>query len=318
MPNDGERDHAEEAANRAIDHEEGSVMITLTYPRNWQAVWGHDQHAAITHLTTLGRIYRRAWGKALTARWALEFLRSGQPCLHLLMVPPAGKAHFGSADGSMPFREWISAIWSNMVGPNNRAEYAQHLRTGVTIHHGEGLDGSSWVAQGTMPLIELIEAYRAPVPQPWPLRRTAPPATGDAGTQPGQVDMVYFLFPGLRFPGLMDDASYADRSAGQAIRSEERALQLAKAEYVTTGESCLVLGVAVGYLAVVGADAQAEQVDPIGDDGECPLGDECPGCHLCTRAQIKAWADALDTTAESLNDHCLPVVAEMRRWLERK
>lgn len=209
MSNDDERDYAEEAANRVVDHGEVTVMVTLTYPHNREAALGHHMPGAATkHLAELADRYRRAWGEDLTSQWAIEVLRSGAPALHLLMVPPVGEPRAGAGAG-LTFREWISATWSDMVAPSEPGEYARHLRAGVSIHHEESLDDhTDWLLRGTTPAIT------------------------------------------VRLP--------------------------------------------------------------------CPLGDECPECNLCTRAQIKAWADALDTTAESLNDHCLPVVAEMRAWLASK
>jgi hypothetical protein len=108
------------------------AMLTLTYPGDWLTVAPNGK-AVKSHLKTLRKRYRRAWGHDLACIWKLEFQRRGAPHIHLLMVPPHGVAERHS------FRQWISQAWADVVDHPDPQEYARNVGAGTRLDWAPGL-----------------------------------------------------------------------------------------------------------------------------------------------------------------------------------
>jgi hypothetical protein len=108
------------------------AMLTLTYPGDWLTV-APNGRAVKSHLKTLRKRYRRAWGHDLACVWKLEFQRRGAPHIHMLIVPPHGIAERHS------FRQWISQAWADVVNHPDPNEYARHLLAGTGLDWAQGL-----------------------------------------------------------------------------------------------------------------------------------------------------------------------------------
>ena len=111
------------------------AMLTLTYPGDWLTV-APTGRAVKDHLKALRKRYERAWGESLRCVWKLEFQRRGAPHVHMLMVPPHGTAD------ELPFREWVSRAWADIVAHPDLEEYQRHLRAGTGVDYAEGLRAS--------------------------------------------------------------------------------------------------------------------------------------------------------------------------------
>jgi hypothetical protein len=147
------------------------AMVTLTYPGDWEAV-APDGPTVKGHLDALRKRYKRAWGRYapcpdpggpghrrhregsdcwhgedLVAVWKLEFQRRGAPHFHLLLVPPHGtarvpdsRARVDSRVGAgLPFRQWVSAVWADIVAHPDPVERERHRLAGTGVDYSEGL-----------------------------------------------------------------------------------------------------------------------------------------------------------------------------------
>lgn len=153
------------------------AMVTLTYPGDWLAV-APDGKAAKAHLRALRRRYERAWEQPLTAVWKLEFQRRGAPHYHLLMVPPhgvartpAGRARVDARIGAgLPFRQWLSEVWADIVGHPDPAERERHRLAGTGVDYAEGLrahDPKRVAVYFTKHGSFAAKEYQHCVPEPW-------------------------------------------------------------------------------------------------------------------------------------------------------
>lgn len=140
------------------------AMITLTYPGDWQTV-APDGVVVKNHLVQFRKRFERAWGAAAVGFWKLEFQRRGAPHFHLFMVPPGGLAgeerrrvheesmrrwelEGGSrprwresvGDG-LPFREWLSLVWADVVNHPDPVERMNHERAGTAVDYAEAARG---------------------------------------------------------------------------------------------------------------------------------------------------------------------------------
>ncbi|MDI5937941.1 hypothetical protein QLR68_07060 [Micromonospora sp. DH15] len=122
------------------------AMVTLTYPGDWLTV-APDGKTAKRHLQALRKRYVKAWGEDVTAVWKLEFQRRGAPHFHLLMVPPHGLSRTPGArarssawvGAGQPFRQWLSAVWADIVGHPDPVERERHQLAGTGVDFAEGL-----------------------------------------------------------------------------------------------------------------------------------------------------------------------------------
>lgn len=137
------------------------AMVTLTYSGDWLIVASNGK-AAKRHLTLFRKRYAKAWGElkydpeqgkevwvpdTLYAIWKLEFQLRGAPHFHLLMVPPhglsriPGKRATASAwiGAGLPFAQWLSEIWADIVDHPDQEERERHRRAGTRVDYAKGL-----------------------------------------------------------------------------------------------------------------------------------------------------------------------------------
>jgi len=122
------------------------AMVTLTYPGDWLTV-APTGKTAKEHLLALRKRYERAWGEPLRAIWKLEFQRRGAPHFHLLLVPPHGTARLpglraraaARVGAGLPFRQWLSEVWADIVDHPDSEEKRRHLLAGTGVDYAEGL-----------------------------------------------------------------------------------------------------------------------------------------------------------------------------------
>lgn len=113
------------------------VMVTLGYPGDWLAV-APNAAACRRHLLMFRKRYERAWGRKMIGAWKREFQRRGAPHWHLVIVPPLGRAN------GLPFREWLSKTWADIVGAQRCSLSAEDCARGCEYHRhlaaGTGVD----------------------------------------------------------------------------------------------------------------------------------------------------------------------------------
>ncbi|MEU4235615.1 hypothetical protein AB0F17_66105, partial [Nonomuraea sp. NPDC026600] len=155
------------------------ALVTLTYPGDWRAVAPNGK-AVKQHLDALRKRYWRSFGRYapcpdpggpghrdhpeddvcwhgddLVAVWKLEFQHRGAPHFHLLMVPPHRLARYpeprarksARVGAGLPFKEWLSAVWADIVGADDelvvddkgRTARQRHREAGTGVDFAEGL-----------------------------------------------------------------------------------------------------------------------------------------------------------------------------------
>lgn len=110
------------------------ALSTLTYPGEWEVV-APDGPTVKAHLKAFRKRYERAWGEPLVGVWKQEFQRRGAPHIHLLHAPPHGRDRVTN----LPFREWLSRAWAEIVDHPDPEQKARHLRAGTGVDFAEGL-----------------------------------------------------------------------------------------------------------------------------------------------------------------------------------
>lgn len=153
------------------------AMVTLTYPGDWLTVAPNGK-AVKKHLDALRKRFERAWDMPLQAVWKLEFQRRGAPHFHLLLVPPHGVARqpgprataAARVGAGRPFREWLSAVWADIVDHPDPEEKRRHFLAGTGVDFAEGLKASDpkrvavyFTKHGAFQAKE----YQHCVPEPW-------------------------------------------------------------------------------------------------------------------------------------------------------
>lgn len=134
------------------------VMLSLTYPGDWQA-WVPDGRVWEAHRRAFIERWRRAWGPPMGV-WVKEFQESGRPHLHLYVAVPdvvpqseyeglrartlerkrlerkhgryEGRAKTPVIGGEYggDFAMWLRTAWSEVVGTQGK----------VSAHHARGVD----------------------------------------------------------------------------------------------------------------------------------------------------------------------------------
>jgi hypothetical protein len=123
------------------------AMVTLTYPADWLTV-APDGQAVKRHLRAFLLRWERCWGEPLRAAWKLEFQARGAPHIHIGPVAiPSGRAgesrlksryRYAIGDG-LPFHQWLSVTWADVVSHPDPAERQRHERAGTAVDYREGL-----------------------------------------------------------------------------------------------------------------------------------------------------------------------------------
>jgi hypothetical protein len=103
------------------DENRTPVMITLTYPGEWQSV-APEGKSAKRHISLLKKRYEREFGEPLIGVWKLEFQRRGAPHTHILSSI--------TMDLGL-FQVWLSKAWAEIVAHPDPTEREKHLRAGT-------------------------------------------------------------------------------------------------------------------------------------------------------------------------------------------
>jgi hypothetical protein len=103
------------------------VMLTLTYPGQWQDLVPGSS-AAVRHLRAFRERLKRSTGRPPLAIWKREFQRRFAPHWHLLLPLPM-------TVGAESIHGWVSRAWYEIVGSGD----PRHLAAGTGIDWAEGL-----------------------------------------------------------------------------------------------------------------------------------------------------------------------------------
>jgi len=139
-------------------------MTTLTYPGKWEEV-APDRAAVNQHLETLRKREARAFPQVGGMElWKFEFQRRGAPHIHRAHAIPDGVAYaeeiakhearrlaweLGGKQGpppyrrpavgeGLPYREWLSLAWADVVAHPDPEERRRHERAGTGVDMDEG------------------------------------------------------------------------------------------------------------------------------------------------------------------------------------
>lgn len=99
------------------------VMVTLTYPGDWEQVAPSGQ-ATKRHLSMFRKRYLRAFGEAFNGVWKLEFQRRGAPHIHILTSV--------TSDLGL-FQLWVSKTWAEIVNHPDEKQKEKHLKAGTQV-----------------------------------------------------------------------------------------------------------------------------------------------------------------------------------------
>lgn len=111
------------------------AMITFTYPDDWLTV-APSGTAVKRHLRLWAKRFRTEWNETPRYIWKMEFQMRGAPHLHLGMAFPAGIGKSG-----MPFRQWCSGAWADVVDHPDPEQRARHLNAGTAVDIIAGVKG---------------------------------------------------------------------------------------------------------------------------------------------------------------------------------
>lgn len=108
--------------------EEARMMVTLTYPGDWQTV-APDGVTCKKHFKALEMRLRRYFkGVEWHALWFLEFQVRGAPHFHLILWGDDLKAQDITA-----LREKVASSWSDIVDHPNPTEREKHVKAGTSV-----------------------------------------------------------------------------------------------------------------------------------------------------------------------------------------
>lgn len=99
------------------------LMITLTYPKNWEALVP-TSGAAKQHLQNFKKRYERKFKVPLYGLWKMEFQRRKAVHFHIFCSPPLRGADFNC---------WLSKTWTEIVNEVEPTEREKHLASGTGV-----------------------------------------------------------------------------------------------------------------------------------------------------------------------------------------
>lgn len=142
-------------------------MVTFTYPDDWLTV-APSGVSVKRHLRLWAKRFRTEWNETPRYIWKLEFQRRGAPHLHVGMVFPAGSGKSG-----LPFRQWCSLAWANVVNHPDPEQRARHLLAGTAVDIIAGVKGRDpkrlaiYFTKHAAPNSGSSKEYQHIVPEPW-------------------------------------------------------------------------------------------------------------------------------------------------------
>lgn len=126
---------AEYDYNQMFANDRTPAMVTFTYPDDWLTV-APSGTAVKRHLRLWAKRFRTEWSETPRYIWKMEFQMRGAPHLHLGMAFPVGTGKSG-----LPFRQWCSRAWSNVVDHPDPEQRARHLNAGTAVDIIAGVKG---------------------------------------------------------------------------------------------------------------------------------------------------------------------------------
>ncbi|WP_423488473.1 rolling circle replication-associated protein [Mycobacteroides sp. PCS013] len=109
------------------------VMVTLTYPGDWEIV-APTGAAVKRHMVLWRKRFQREYGEPVRYIWKLEFQRRGAPHVHLWMAPPRSPGKTGTS-----FAAWLSDTWADIVDHPDHEQRSRHCQAGTAIDILSGL-----------------------------------------------------------------------------------------------------------------------------------------------------------------------------------
>ena len=109
------------------------VMVTLTYPGDWEIV-APDGASVKRHMVLWRKRFQREYGEPARYIWKMEFQRRGAPHIHLWMAPPISPGRSGRG-----FAQWLSETWAQVVDHPDLEQKARHRLAGTAIDVRNGL-----------------------------------------------------------------------------------------------------------------------------------------------------------------------------------
>lgn len=161
------------------------VMLTLTYPREWEA-WAPSAATVKAHLRAFVERWYRWFGVRPVMLWKLEFQRRGAPHFHVLAAMP---------------RRWSASPWRTLHGSQLLPEL--------------GADRSSWVSPGAPPVVTLAD-FRDWVAAEWSAVVTGPAAVKRVCSEWRDMGMAPY-----RVASLILSEQRAHRRVGTAVDLRE-------------------------------------------------------------------------------------------------
>lgn len=143
------------------------AMITFTYPDDWLTV-APSGTAVKRHLRLWAKRFRTEWNETPRYIWKLEFQMRGAPHLHLGMAFPAGIGKSG-----LPFRQWCSGAWADVVAHPDPEQRARHLNAGTAVDIIAGVKGRDpkrlaiYFTKHAAPNSTSSKEYQHIVPEAW-------------------------------------------------------------------------------------------------------------------------------------------------------
>ena len=126
---------AEYDYNQMFANHRTPAMVTFTYPDDWLTV-APSGTAVKRHLRLWAKRFRTEWNETPRYIWKMEFQMRGAPHLHLGMAVPAGIGKSG-----LPFRQWCSGAWADIVDHPDPEQRARHLNAGTAVDIIAGVRG---------------------------------------------------------------------------------------------------------------------------------------------------------------------------------
>lgn len=105
-----------------------AVMITLTYPNDWESLVPTAAHAK-NHLFQFRKRFERRFGRPFYAMWKAEFQRRGAVHFHLFTASPVPIGEF---------REWVAEAWTEIVDSRSEEERERHRKAGTAVDVASG------------------------------------------------------------------------------------------------------------------------------------------------------------------------------------
>ena len=143
------------------------AMVTFTYPDDWLTV-APSGTAVKRHLRLWAKRFRTEWNETPRYIWKMEFQMRGAPHLHLGMAFPARTGKSG-----LPFRQWCSRTWADIVDHPDPEQRARHLNAGTAVDIIAGVKGRDpkrlaiYFTKHAAPNSSSSKEYQHIVPDAW-------------------------------------------------------------------------------------------------------------------------------------------------------